>query len=222
MSATTAVPLTITPEAAARVAELGMQAAVERMIEHTRASVPGLRRVEVVLDPPYDTGDDPYLTIRAFRPLAHRLDDGTRQAWGRWKVTSFSPEVCRHITLTLIEGREQGAPILPPDVSLPVPVVLKPGAGERIEDLGMHAEFRQILEHAGRAVPGLVRIEVGLAQRYDTGGEPAVTIDAVTDRPVAGDDRTDRDLRKWVGETFPPEVREHFFLCLRPEESHAG
>ncbi len=41
MSATT-FPVSITPEAAARVAELGMQAELERMLEHTRQTVPGL------------------------------------------------------------------------------------------------------------------------------------------------------------------------------------
>ena len=35
MSAPATVPVTITPEAAARVAELGLQAELERMVEHT-------------------------------------------------------------------------------------------------------------------------------------------------------------------------------------------
>lgn len=38
---TASVPITITPEAAARVAKLGMQAELERMLEHTRQTVPG-------------------------------------------------------------------------------------------------------------------------------------------------------------------------------------
>jgi len=104
MSAPATVPVTITPEAAARVAELGMQGELEQMIEHARECVAGLRRVEVILEPPYDTGDDPYLTIQAFRPLTSRWDDPVRQEWGRWKVTTFSPEVARHVTLTLIEA----------------------------------------------------------------------------------------------------------------------
>jgi hypothetical protein len=91
------------------VAELGLPAELDRMVEHTRESAAGLRKVEVVLEQPYDTGDDPYLTIQAFRPLTFRWDDPVRQEWGRWKVTTFPPEVCQHVTLTLIEGGEGGA-----------------------------------------------------------------------------------------------------------------
>jgi hypothetical protein len=106
MSTATPVPVLVTPDAAARVAVLGMQAELEQMIEHTRTHVPGLVRMDVILEPPYDTGDAPYLTIRAFRPLPCRWDDRTRQEWGRWKVTTFPPEICQHITLWLVEEED--------------------------------------------------------------------------------------------------------------------
>src|SRR5579884_3757988 len=47
MSASPDVPLTITPEAAARVAELGMQKELEQMIAQVRRVVPDLAAIEV-------------------------------------------------------------------------------------------------------------------------------------------------------------------------------
>jgi hypothetical protein len=52
MTAPGTVPITITPEAEECVARLGMQAELQRMLEHTLQSVPALKRIEVVQDPP--------------------------------------------------------------------------------------------------------------------------------------------------------------------------
>ncbi len=61
-----AIPtVTVTPEAAARVADLGMQADLERMLEQARQVLAGLESLEVVLEPAWDMADEPYLTIRA-------------------------------------------------------------------------------------------------------------------------------------------------------------
>ena len=92
-------PVTITSEAAARVAELGMQAELECMLEHTRQTVPGLHSVEVQLAAPSDIGDEIALVIEVTRehpPLDH---DPTDSDWGRWKVMTFPPDVCRHFVM---------------------------------------------------------------------------------------------------------------------------
>ena len=70
---TIAAPVTVTPEAMARIAELGMQAELERMLEHTRKTVPGLRAIEVQLALPYDTGNETSIVIEASRrvPPSH-------------------------------------------------------------------------------------------------------------------------------------------------------
>ena len=104
MSASATIPVTITPEAAARVAELGMQQAVEQMIEHTRQTVPALRRIELILEPPYDTGDDPYLTIQAHTDRPFRREDTTEQEWGMWKITTFAPQIYQHIAMQVHYG----------------------------------------------------------------------------------------------------------------------
>ena len=91
------VPVTITPDAAARVAELGMQAELEQMIEHTRQIVPGLQSLEVVLVERYDLGGEPGITIRALTTLfpPERVED----QWGSWQVRAFPGRVCEHFAM---------------------------------------------------------------------------------------------------------------------------
>jgi hypothetical protein len=93
----TTVAVTITPEAAARVAELGMQAELERMLEHTRQTVPGLRSVEVQEAPPYDTGDETGITILATIVNPQLEYDSTDSEWGHWKVMTFPADVYRYL-----------------------------------------------------------------------------------------------------------------------------
>jgi hypothetical protein len=50
MTTSTTAPVTVTPEAAARIAELGLQAAVDRMIQYVRGNLPELTRIEAVLN----------------------------------------------------------------------------------------------------------------------------------------------------------------------------
>jgi hypothetical protein len=105
MSATTTVPVTITPEAAARVAELGMQKEFDQMLEHTRQVVPGLRAIKVELALPYDTGSEPGITIEAYRSDPWVPNDPTEWNWGRWKIETFPPEVCEHfVMMTLFDA----------------------------------------------------------------------------------------------------------------------
>jgi hypothetical protein len=96
--------VSIQPDAAARVAELRMQPELQQMIQHTREVVPQLKHIRVVLDPPYDTGDDPYLTIEATRGGTYNGDDPTQREWGAWFVNQFSPDVCRHFNLQVLYG----------------------------------------------------------------------------------------------------------------------
>lgn len=101
MSAPTTISVTITPEAAARVAELGMQQPVEQMIEHTRQTVPALRRIELILEPAYDTGPDPYLTIMAYTNRPYTPGDTIARDWGLWKMSTFPPQVYQHIAMLI-------------------------------------------------------------------------------------------------------------------------
>ena|SRR5437870_6434287 len=104
-----AFPITITPEAAARVAELGMHAELDRMLEHTCQTVAGLRAIEVQLALPYDTGDETSILIQATIVDPHRDDNPSQREWGAWKVRTFRPEVCRYfVLLTVVEPAHAG------------------------------------------------------------------------------------------------------------------
>jgi hypothetical protein len=50
------VPVTVTPEAAQRLAELGFEKQAEQMIDYARQHIPQLLRIEVVLTDRYDMG----------------------------------------------------------------------------------------------------------------------------------------------------------------------
>jgi hypothetical protein len=93
------VPVTITPEAAALVAELGMQKEFEQMLEHTQQTVPGLHAIRVVLADLYDTGDEPHVLLEAWMTVADIVHDPTPEQWGRWQVETFPPQVCEHFGL---------------------------------------------------------------------------------------------------------------------------
>jgi hypothetical protein len=94
MTATTTVPLTIRPEAAARVAELGRQTELEHILEHVRQSVPGLTRLDVELAVYDDEDTLPGVTIVATTNRSWNPADKYEDALSRWKVTTFPPEVC--------------------------------------------------------------------------------------------------------------------------------
>jgi hypothetical protein len=94
-----AIPFTIEPDAAARVAELGMKAELEQMIKHVCQAVPKLRRIDVVLQPPYDTGNEPSIIIDITREAPPPGDDPTQRELGNWEADNFSPDVGRHFIM---------------------------------------------------------------------------------------------------------------------------
>jgi hypothetical protein len=96
---TTTVPLTVTPEAAAHVAELGMQREFEQMLEHVRQTVPGLVTIEVELAEPYDTGDEPSVLIQPTMKEPNPLTDTTEEDYIAWVVRTFPGEVCVHFCM---------------------------------------------------------------------------------------------------------------------------
>jgi|SRR5947209_1951391 hypothetical protein len=94
----------IEPNASARVAELGMQKEFQLMLDHARQVVPELQLIRVTLEPPYDTGDEPYVTIEATRGGTYNGDDPTQREWGAWLIDNFSPDACRHFSLQVLYG----------------------------------------------------------------------------------------------------------------------
>jgi len=106
MASTTTLPVTVEPEAAARLAELGFQAQVDRMIDYARQNLPGLVRIEVVLNDRYDMGGEPGVVIEAYGPCP--FDEAVRisRELDKWQITEFPPEVLEHLHLSHILGAD--------------------------------------------------------------------------------------------------------------------
>lgn len=98
------------------------------------------------------------------------------------------------------------------NASTDVPATITPEAEARIAELGMRKELEQMIAYVRAVVPGLTAIEVTIAERYDTGGEPGINIEAYSDRVFEPGNTVSWDSIRWEVETFPPQVLEH--LCI--------
>lgn len=105
MNTSTDAPLTITPEAAARVAELDMQKELEQMIAYVREKVPGLNAVEVTIAECYDTRDEPGVSITAYSDQVFLPGDTTSWDSIGWAVGTFPPQVLEHLCILFSPGR---------------------------------------------------------------------------------------------------------------------
>ncbi len=105
---TTTVPVTITPEAAARAAELGLQREVEMIVDHLKQNVADLSSIEVEEAWPYDTGDETNVLINAYVNRRWTADDPTK-AWFRdWKINTFPPRVCWYLSTLILFAPNHG------------------------------------------------------------------------------------------------------------------
>ena len=105
MATTATIPVTVTSEAAARIAELGMQSEFEQMIEHAKEVVAYLRSLRVTLEYDPEGVEEPGLVIWSHRDDTDWEDDKSDVSFGRWKVDTFPPEVCIHfVMITLYEA----------------------------------------------------------------------------------------------------------------------
>ena len=103
MSTTSNVPVTITPEASAHVAELGLQKEFEQILEHTRQTIPGLRSIRADYESGYGI-DIPCILIEAWVSDSKAADRADRE-WGVWRLTAFPPRVGEHFVLFLYEDK---------------------------------------------------------------------------------------------------------------------
>ena len=101
MTPTTTVPFTITNEAAAYIRKLGLQAELDRMIEHTKQAVPGLLKIHVRVAEPCDPGDFDAIIIDAVMHYRHLDNDPTGWEWNEWVVRNFPPKAHQYFTLML-------------------------------------------------------------------------------------------------------------------------
>jgi hypothetical protein len=110
MATNTEIPVTFTPEATERIAELGLQAEVQQMIEHTKEVIPDAVAINVEDWYDYDSGGPPNLTVVAWRPgVSQSLEDYAAQdEWSLWLIRQFPASVSRWITFDLLFQDEHG------------------------------------------------------------------------------------------------------------------
>ena len=102
---TITVPLNITPEAAQRITERGLKEPLDQMIEQAVKMVPGIRRIEISLEGPYDTHDEPYLDATAYRdPRFFQESDPVtpeERQYDSWIVEAFPDDVRWQVMLSI-------------------------------------------------------------------------------------------------------------------------
>lgn len=98
------VPCRVSPEAEAYVAELGLQTEFAEMLEHARQAVPGLKAIEVNLQPPYDLGGGPCVLIEPTVPEPSPDEYPIDLQLQHWKSSRFPPEVSQHFTFLATYG----------------------------------------------------------------------------------------------------------------------
>jgi hypothetical protein len=105
MNASTEIPVTIAPEAAARIDELGLRTEVEQMIAYVRQVVPDLAAIEVEIAECHDTRDEPGVSIIAYSDQVFKPGDSTSWDSIGWAVETFPPQVLEHLCLLFSPGR---------------------------------------------------------------------------------------------------------------------
>jgi hypothetical protein len=106
------IPVTVAEDAAARVAELGMQREFDLMLEHARQTLSGLRHLRVTLEyDPVRPEDDPQVVIWAHHgevPPEKWSDLTGWNEWVKWEYENLSPRVRTNLLLTSVYGDVDG------------------------------------------------------------------------------------------------------------------
>ncbi len=100
---TASLPVTVTPQAAARIAELGFHKQVEQMVDHAR-SLPDVIRIEVVLNDRYDMGGEPGVAVQAWADRSFETAEPLTRKLIDWMIDSFPAEVLEHLHLAYYRG----------------------------------------------------------------------------------------------------------------------
>ncbi len=80
------------------VAENGLQAPLQKMLDHIPLHMPLVRAIHIFLQPPYDM-DEPSVILDVKRDRPTGEYDGVEWNWGRWVGQNFPPEEWQHFCL---------------------------------------------------------------------------------------------------------------------------
>lgn len=97
MASATDIPVSITSEAAAYVAELGLQPVFEQILDRARQTIPGLLSLTATYQPGHD-GDIPCILIEAESSDYERAKEAA-EAIGLWRLTEIPPQQGQHFVL---------------------------------------------------------------------------------------------------------------------------
>ncbi len=97
MASAATIPVTITPEAAAHVAELGLQHTFEQILDRARQTIPGLLSLRASFQPGYGI-DIPCILIQAESSEFEAADKAADEL-GLWRITEIPPQVGQHFVL---------------------------------------------------------------------------------------------------------------------------
>ena|ERR1700726_241613 len=96
------VPVSVSLEASVRVADLGMQRELERMLAHASQTVAGVRGIAVTLIPPCDPGEEPRVVLEVTKDEPQEGSDPLWREWCDWMVETFPSGVLRHFNLLTV------------------------------------------------------------------------------------------------------------------------
>jgi hypothetical protein len=99
-------PVTMSPEAAARVAKLELQQVVDDLITRAYALLPGLQSIQLSLVPSYEMDDIPWLVLECSSARPEREARDGLLAWYTWRADNLPFEVARRFMLDWIQHQE--------------------------------------------------------------------------------------------------------------------
>jgi len=104
MNASTDVPAIITPEAEARLAELGMRKEMEQMVAYLRETVPGLTAIGVEIAECYDSREETGVSVIAYSDRIFEPGESVSDKVDSWAVEKFPPQVLEHLGILFSPG----------------------------------------------------------------------------------------------------------------------
>jgi hypothetical protein len=97
--------VTRSPEAAARVVELGFQRVVEELITEALDKLPALQSIHLSLVPSGEMDDIPWLVLECCSERPEREARDALVAWYTWRADHLPFDVGRHFMLEWIEQK---------------------------------------------------------------------------------------------------------------------
>jgi hypothetical protein len=85
-------------------------------------------------------------------------------------------------------------------------------AKAQIKQLGMQAEFDQMVQHTREVFPDLIDFEAAVTYPPEHDREPTIVLWASLPNPGLKYDPREDEWGRWKVRTFPPEVCQHFCL----------